>query len=41
MAVPTSVFYGDPEQGRSVIRFAFCKRLEVLEEAATRLKALA
>jgi hypothetical protein len=23
------------------VRFAFCKRLEVLDEAATRLKALA
>ena len=41
VAVPTSVFYGDPSQGSSVIRFTFCKRLEVLEEAATRLKALA
>ena len=40
VAVPTSVFYGDPAQGSSVVRFAFCKRLEVLEEAATRLKAL-
>ena len=41
VAVPTSVFYEDPERGRTVIRFSFCKRLEVLEEAATRLKALA
>ena len=41
VAVPTSVFYGDPAQGSSIVRFAFCKRLEVLEEAATRLKALA
>ena len=41
VAVPTSVFYEDPKQGRSIIRFSFCKRLEVLEEAATRLKALA
>jgi N-succinyldiaminopimelate aminotransferase len=41
VAVPTSVFYGDPENGRSVIRFSFCKRIEVLEEASTRLKALA
>ena len=41
VAVPTSVFYGDPEQGRSIVRFAFCKRLDVLQEAATRLKALA
>src|SRR4051794_27442853 len=41
VAVPTSVFYENPADGRSVIRFSFCKRLEVLEEAATRLKALA
>lgn len=41
VAVPTSVFYVDPQQARSVVRFAFCKRLDVLQEAATRLKALA
>jgi len=41
VAVPTSVFYEDATQGSSIIRFAFCKRLEVLEEAAARLKALA
>ena len=41
VAVPTSVFYENPDDGRSVVRFAFCKRFEVLEEAATRLKALA
>ena len=41
VAVPTSVFHLDPEQGRSIVRFAFCKRLDVLQEAATRLKALA
>jgi N-succinyldiaminopimelate aminotransferase len=41
VAVPTSVFYEDPALGRSIVRFAFCKRLDVLQEAATRLKALA
>ena len=41
VAVPTSVFYEDPADGRDVVRFAFCKRFEVLEEAVARLKALA
>lgn len=41
VAVPSSVFYEDPAQGAHLIRFAFCKRFEVLEEAAMRLKALA
>jgi N-succinyldiaminopimelate aminotransferase len=41
VAVPTSVFYEDPSKGAHVIRFSFCKRIEVLEEAATRLKGLA
>ena len=35
--VPGSGFYGDRSRGRSVIRFAFCKRLETLERAAERL----
>ncbi|MFD4313765.1 pyridoxal phosphate-dependent aminotransferase, partial [Streptomyces bacillaris] len=33
-AVPNSVFYDDPEAGRSQVRFTFCKRDEVLESAA-------
>jgi N-succinyldiaminopimelate aminotransferase len=41
VAVPTSVFYEDPARGDAIVRFTFCKRLDVLEEAATRLKALA
>jgi N-succinyldiaminopimelate aminotransferase len=41
VAVPTSVFYEDPSRGDDLIRFCFSKRLEVLEEAASRLKALA
>ncbi len=41
VAVPNSVFYDDKEAGRHLVRFAFCKRLEVLEEAVARLKALA
>ncbi len=39
-AVPVSVFCADPELGRSLVRFAFCKRDEVLAEAASRLVAL-
>jgi N-succinyldiaminopimelate aminotransferase len=37
VAIPTSVFYDDPEAGRSLVRFAFCKRDAVIDEAATRL----
>ncbi|WBB79214.1 pyridoxal phosphate-dependent aminotransferase [Micromonospora sp. WMMD882] len=40
VAVPTQVFYDDPEAGRRLVRFAFCKRPEVLTEAVTRLHAL-
>jgi N-succinyldiaminopimelate aminotransferase len=41
VAVPTSVFYDDRAAGRHLIRFAFCKRIDVLDEAVTRLKGLA
>ena len=37
VAIPTSVFYDDPEAGRSLVRFAFCKREAVIDEAAARL----
>jgi N-succinyldiaminopimelate aminotransferase len=40
VAVPNAVFYDDPEAGRSLVRFAFCKRLEVLDEAVERLLTL-
>ncbi|MFD3794170.1 pyridoxal phosphate-dependent aminotransferase [Streptomyces californicus] len=39
-AVPNSVFYDDPEAGRSQVRFTFCKKDEVLEAAVTRLGRL-
>lgn len=39
-AVPNSVFYDDPEAGRSQVRFTFCKRDEVLESAVGRLRRL-
>ncbi|MET7751842.1 pyridoxal phosphate-dependent aminotransferase [Micromonospora sp. NPDC005367] len=41
VAVPTQVFYDDAEAGRRLVRFAFCKRPEVLTEAVTRLRRLA
>jgi N-succinyldiaminopimelate aminotransferase len=41
VAVPNEVFYTDPRRGRHLVRFAFCKRFEVLDEAVSRLKALA
>jgi len=40
VAVPTAVFYSDPGRGRSLVRFAFCKRDEVIDEAARRLAHL-
>ena len=41
VAVPSVVFYDDVEAGASLVRFACCKRTEVLDEACTRLKGLA
>lgn len=40
VAVPNVVFYDDLQAGRSQVRFAFCKREEVLADAATRLRGL-
>jgi N-succinyldiaminopimelate aminotransferase len=40
VAIPNSVFYDDPDAGRSQIRFTFCKKEEVLQEAAARLQRL-
>jgi N-succinyldiaminopimelate aminotransferase len=40
-AIPTEVFYTDRAAGRSLVRFAFCKRPEVLAEAIDRLSSLA
>jgi aspartate/methionine/tyrosine aminotransferase len=36
--VPGSSFFSPPQLGRSLVRFAFCKRLETLEEASARLR---
>jgi N-succinyldiaminopimelate aminotransferase len=40
VAVPTAVLYDNQEAGASQVRFAFCKRTEVLEEALSRLRRL-
>jgi len=40
VAIPSAVFYDDKEAGRTQVRFAFCKRTEVLEEALNRLSVL-
>ncbi|MFF2007493.1 pyridoxal phosphate-dependent aminotransferase [Streptomyces sp. NPDC058195] len=40
VAVPSSVFYDDPEAGRGQVRFTFCKKDEVLREAVGRLGRL-
>jgi N-succinyldiaminopimelate aminotransferase len=41
VAVPVSVLCDDKEAARTLVRFAFCKRDEVLHEATARLAALA
>lgn len=40
-AIPPSVFYAkNPEEGKRLVRFAFCKKLSTLSQAARRLKGL-
>jgi N-succinyldiaminopimelate aminotransferase len=38
VAIPAAVFYDDAKAGESLVRFAFCKKPGVLEEALTRLR---
>jgi N-succinyldiaminopimelate aminotransferase len=40
VAIPSAVFYDDKEISRTQVRFAFCKRPEVLREALSRLANL-
>jgi N-succinyldiaminopimelate aminotransferase len=41
VAIPSAVFYDDhPDEGKTMVRFAFCKRQEVLEEALARLSKI-
>jgi N-succinyldiaminopimelate aminotransferase len=39
VAIPSSVFYDDPRAGATLVRWAFCKKPEVLAEALARLAA--
>jgi N-succinyldiaminopimelate aminotransferase len=41
VGIPNEVFYANRGEGRHLVRFAFCKRFEVLDEAVSRLKTLA
>lgn len=38
VAIPNAVFYDHRKEGAPFVRFAFCKRKDVLEEAVARLK---
>jgi N-succinyldiaminopimelate aminotransferase len=38
VAIPSAVLYDDPDAGRTQVRFAFCKRKEVLQDALARLE---
>ncbi len=41
VAVPSVAFYDDKDAGAPLVRFACCKRLDVIDEAADRLQKLA
>jgi N-succinyldiaminopimelate aminotransferase len=41
VAIPASVLYDDQAAGRSLVRFAFCKRPEVIDDAVARLRTFA
>ena len=40
VAVPAAAFYDDPRQPRPLVRFAFCKQADILDEAVRRLVGL-
>lgn len=40
VAIPQQVFHADPETGKPFVRFAFCKKDEVIDEAVDRLARL-
>jgi N-succinyldiaminopimelate aminotransferase len=40
VAIPNQVFYANAEHGRHLVRFACCKRLDVLDAAVERLASL-
>ena len=39
VAIPAQVFYDDPDAGRHLVRWAFCKEATVIEEGVRRLAA--
>jgi N-succinyldiaminopimelate aminotransferase len=39
VAIPAQVFYDDVDEGRHLVRWAFCKQPDVLEEALDRLRS--
>jgi aspartate/methionine/tyrosine aminotransferase len=39
-AIPPSAFYEHPERGRDMVRFAFCKKRDTIEQAIGRLERL-
>jgi N-succinyldiaminopimelate aminotransferase len=39
-AIPVSAFHDDPDAARTLVRFAFCKQDEVIDEGCRRLAAL-
>ena len=41
VAIPNEVFYMNRHEGRHLVRFAFCKRPEVIDQAVERLQRLA
>ena len=40
VAIPNEVFYANKHEGKHLVRFAFCKQFEVLDEAVARLTTL-
>ncbi len=40
VAIPTQAFYDHAARGRHFLRFAFCKKDEIIDEAVTRLRRL-
>ncbi len=40
VAVPNVVFYDDVDAGKPLVRFAFCKKMDVIDEAVERLQKL-
>jgi N-succinyldiaminopimelate aminotransferase len=40
VAIPNVVFYDNKADGRHLVRFAFCKRLEIIDEASARLTGM-